>query len=311
MLKVPKDSNNKKNNNFHLAKKMKNDEFYTQLKDIENEVKYYKNYFRGKIVFCNCDDPEWSNFWKYFYLNFKQLGLKKLISTHYTETIGDDVAFKFECIENKDGELILSKTFLKDKGDFRSEECIEFLKESDIIVTNPPFSLFREYISQLIQYEKKFLIIGNLNAIPYKEVFKLIKENKIWLGVNSVKEFMTPNKEIQKFGNICWFTNLTHKKRNEEITLYKNYSAEDYPTYDNYNAINVAMVKDIPLNYGGNMGVPITFLDKFNPNQFQIIGIDRVLVEELTGKVSRFKIKDKELYARIVIKKIIKDTDES
>lgn len=282
-----------KNKNLHKAKKEKNDEFYTMLTDIEKELKHYKNHFKNKIIFCNCDDPTESNFWKYFSLNFNFLGLKKLISTHYEKEIP---SYKLEF----DG-IDLVKTPLKQNGDFRSPECIEILKECDIVVTNPPFSLFREYVAQLIEYKKKFIIIGSLNAITYKETFKLIKDNKIWLGNSSPKEFLQPDGEIKKFGNIYWFTNLEHKKRNEELILYKEYNSKDYPNYDNYDVINVDKVKYIPKDYFGVMGVPITFLDKYNPKQFEILGISnsaRWIFEECFTI-----IKNKKIYNRILIKR--------
>lgn len=262
-----------KNSNLHKAKTEKNDEFYTMLTDIEKELSHYKKHFKNKIVFCNCDDPEESNFWNYFALNFEFLGLKKLISTHYEQ---GRPSYKLEIIKdvNKDGKinkLDTIKTPLKQNGDFRSEEAVELLKECDIVVTNPPFSLFREYIDLLVQHKKKFLVVGNNNSITYKECFKLIKDGKMWLGVNFIKNFVQPDKSIKTFGNICWFTNLDHKKRNEEIILYKNYNKKDYPKYDNYDAINVDKVKDIPCDYDGVMGVPITFLSQFNPKQFEII----------------------------------------
>lgn len=253
-----------KNENLNKAKKEKNDEFYTRLSDIENELKNYKKHFEGKIVFCNCDDPEWSNFWKYFKLNFEHLKLRKLISTHY---IKEGSSYKLEY----DGKETI-KTALEGNGDFRSEECINILKECDIVTTNPPFSLFRPYLAQLIEYKKQFLIIGNQNAIKYKETFPLIKENKVWLGINPVKEFLKPDGTTQKFGNICWYTNLEHSKRNEEMILYKEYNPEEYPKYDNYDAIDVSKTKNIPMDYEGVMGVPISFMDKFNPKQFKIIG---------------------------------------
>lgn len=294
-----------KNKNLNKANKEKNDEFYTQLSDIEKELKHYKKHFKGKTVFCNCDDPKMSNFYKFFALNFKEYELKKLITTHFDKTkptyklvIDED---NYETInDDKKPEPIP----LEQNGDFRSQECIEILKEADIVVTNPPFSLFREYIAQIEAHDKKFLVIGSVNAISYKDIFKSIKENKLWLGVSNPKEFRQPNGEIKKFGNISWFTNLSHKKRNEEITLYKTYKGNElkYPKYDNYDAIEVSKTTDIPMDYDGVMGVPITFLDKYNPKQFEIIGIDRVLVEELTGKVSRFKINGTEIYARVVIK---------
>ena len=299
------------NRTLNKANAAKNDEFYTQLTDIEKELRHYKEHFKDKAIFCNCDDPEESNFWKYFALNFKFLGLKKLIATHF-ET--EKPSYK---IEKNNGDTI--RTPLKQNGDFRSPECIEILKEADIVATNPPFSLFREYVAQLIKYNKKFIIIGNQNNFTYKEMFKLLKENKIWAGVENggTKWFKVPDhydittesrKKIEggnKFfsmGSIYWFTNLDIKKRHENLILYKKYNPDDYPRYDNYNAINVNKVSDIPMDYKGAMGVPITFLDKYNPDQFEIIGIDRVLVEKATGKVSRFRINGKEIYARIVIR---------
>lgn len=264
-----------KNSNLHTAKKMKNDEFYTQLTDIEQELKYYKEHFRNKVVYCNCDDPIESNFFKYFSLNFEHLGLKKLITTGYKEN-GKGVVYIYEGDKNGNRMPDLEEIEVKElqgNGDFRSQECLEFLKESDIVVTNPPFSLFREYVAQLIEYGKQFLIIGSQNAITYKEIFPLIKDNKLWLGVNLVKEFIQPNGEIKKFGNICWFTNLDHKKRNYPLDLYMKYSNEDYKKYDNYDAIEVSKTCEIPMDYEGVMGVPITFLDKYNPEQFEILGI--------------------------------------
>ncbi len=313
------------NKNLHAANKAKQDEFYTQLSDIENELKHYRKHFQGKTVFCNCDDPYESNFFKYFAMNFNQLGLKKLIATCYD---GSPVAsrqlslFEFKDEQkdptrvphkivitevndfNGDGAINLADvewliqndknvlTRLEGNGDFRSQECVELLKESDIVVTNPPFSLFREYLAQLIEHQKQFLIVGNQNAITYKEVFKLIKENLLWLGgCLSYAAFKVPDYYEEKsnrfwidetgqkwrsMGNICWFTNLDHKKRHEEMDLYKHYTSEEYPHYDNYDAINVDKTADIPMDYEGIMGVPITFLDKYNPEQFEILnGIGR------------------------------------
>ncbi|MGI6347951.1 MAG: adenine-specific methyltransferase EcoRI family protein [Patescibacteria group bacterium] len=292
------------NTNLHRARDRKNDEFYTQLSDIEKELKYYKDHFRGKIIYCNADDPFESNFFKYFASNFNNLGLKKLITTSYagSPVVGEQLPLfevaglkkakikepmKIEINEvkdlNKDGatsiidvELLLRNnknitTPLKGDGDFRSEECIKLLKEADIIVTNPPFSLFREYVAQLMEYKKKFLIIGNKNAITYKEFFPLLKDNKVWIGYNNVKEFKQPNGVLKKFGNVGWYTNLDIKKRHEELILYKKYNSKEYPKYDNYDAINVDKVNNIPSDYDGVMGVPITFMDKYNPNQFEIV----------------------------------------
>jgi hypothetical protein len=265
------------NANLHKAKSAKNDEFYTQISDIEKELGHYWDYFKGKTIFCNCDDPEESHFWKYFSLGFEFLGLKKLISTHY-ET--DKPSYKLEMIGdiNKDGKvnkLDVIRTALKQNGDFRSPECIEILKEADIVITNPPFSMFREYVTQLMEYDKKFLIIGNMNALFYREVFRFIKENRMWLGITHPSTFIKPDGSNQKFGNIDWFTNLPHTRRNENLILYQTYKGSEqmYPAYDNYNAIEVSRVQDIPMDYTGVMGVPITFLGKHNPEQFQLLGI--------------------------------------
>jgi len=273
------------NTNLKKAKKEKNDEFYTKLEDIENELKHYKAHFKNKIVFCNCDDPEKSNYWKYFKSNFEHLGLKKLISTYYSR---GEQSYKLEI--NK---LDTIKTLLQGDGDFRSKECIEILKESDIVVTNPPFSLFREFIQQLADYNKSFLVIGNQNAIKYKEIFKLIKENKLWLGVSFPKEFVEPDGSKKKFGNISWLTNLTHNKRTEKLILYKEYNAKEYPLYDNYNAINVDKIKDIPCDYKGCMGVPITIMKSHIPEQFEII-----------KRLNNPFVKGKEIYVRIVIRNL-------
>ena len=323
--------------NLRVAKINKKDEFYTQLADIEKELKHYQQYLKGKVVFCNCDDPRVSNFFHYFSYNFESLGLKKLITTCYKNQDMDlfsqhdsekAIYLEYEDDKNEsrtpDPEEIGIK-HLKGDGDFCSEECIELLRQADIVVTNPPFSLFRKYVAQLIEYDKKFVIIGNKNAITYKNIFNLIKENKIWIGNQSMgvdmlfdvpeefsKELVAEKKEGSSYklingvvkgrASTCWFTNLDHKKRHEDLILHKKYNADEYPKYDNYNAINIDKTKDIPLDYKGAMGVPITFLDKYNPDQFYVVGIDRGLTEELTGKVSRFRIKNKEMYARIIIK---------
>lgn len=266
-----------KGKNLSAAKTAKNDEFYTRLEDIEKELKHYKKHFRNKIVFCNCDDPEWSNFWRFFSTKFEFLGLKKLISTHHVK---DGQSYKLELKKDINGDGVIDgedliKTPLEGDGDFRSKESIEILKEADIIVTNPPFSLFREYIDLLMNYNKNFLIIGSQNAITYKEFFPLLKENKVWLGNTMAKKFIQPDGSEKTFGNICWFTNLSHKKRLEDLILYKFYEGneEEYQKYDNYNAIEVSKVKNIPVDYEGVMGVPITFLEKHNPEQFEIVGI--------------------------------------
>lgn len=266
-----------KNNNLHNAKKAKNDEFYTRLEDIEKEMCHYREHFRGKVIYCNCDDPKESNFFKFFSLQFEFLGLKKLISTGYKEN-GHGVAYIYEGDKNEnnlpdDSEI---RTYeLQGNGDFRSEECIEFLKEADVVVTNPPFSLFREYVSQLVEYGKKFLIIGNKNAITYKEIFPLIKENKLWLGVYSPSEYILPNGEKTKsVSGLCrWFTNLEHDHRNRPLDLTQRYDPRYYPKYDNYDCIECSKVMDIPRDYDGVIGVPITFLDKYCPTQFRIVGI--------------------------------------
>jgi hypothetical protein len=293
------------NRNLHKAKKAKKDEFYTQLSDIEKELKHYINQFKDKVVFCNCDDPRVSNFFHYFSYNFEKLGLKKLITTcyknqdmnlfsqHNTEK-AIYIEYEGDKNENKvpDPEEI-GIQHLKSDGDFRSKECIELMKQADIVVTNPPFSLFREYVAQLVEYDKKFLIIGNVNAITYKEIFKLIKEEKLWLGASihsGDREFGVPDDypleaagyRIDSEGNkfirvkgVRWFTNLDYQERHEDFILFKKYNHEEYSTYDNYDAINVNKTKEIPKNYNDVMGVPITFLDKHNPDQFEIVGITK------------------------------------
>lgn len=279
------------NKNLHKASKEKNDEFYTQLTDIEKELKHYKDHFKDKVVFCNCDDPKWSNFYQFFFLNFEAFRLKKLIATHFDK---EKPTYKLvidreNYMEVKNNEKKPDKIPLKQNGDFRSDECIELLKESDIVVTNPPFSLFREYIAQIVKYDKKFLILGNNNALTYKETFKLVKDNKLWMGysVNKTMEFQLANdyskwdkidekgKKYGKVPAISWFTNLSHKKRTEDLILCKKYSGneKDYINYANYDAINIDKVSEIPMDYDGYMGVPITFLDKYNPEQFEIIGL--------------------------------------
>ena len=259
------------NTNLNKAKNAKNDEFYTRIEDINAELVHYEHHFKGKTVLCNCDDPTWSAFWKYFHLNFKKLGLKKLISTHYDR---EKPTYKMEYTGGDDNDISTGvKTPLEGNGDFRNAECIEILKEADIVVTNPPFSLFREYVAVLMEHKKKFLIIGNKNAISNKEFFPLLKNEDVWIGYNSVHEFEQPDGSIKKFGNIGWFTNLDIARRHEKLILWKNYTPEEYPTYDNYDAIEVSKTADIPCNYGGVMGVPITFMDKYNPEQFEVLGI--------------------------------------
>lgn len=288
------------NKNLNKAKEAKKDEFYTQLEDINNELKHYREHFRGKTVLCNCDDPRVSNFFTYFAYNFEFLGLKKLITTCYKNQ-NADLFSQGQCEKavylvyegDKNGNHIpdaeeIGVLPLEGDGDFRSRECIELLKEADIVVTNPPFSLFREYVAQLIEYDKKFLIIGNQNAITYKEIFPLFQQNKLWLGYGfnagnayfSVPEtnmeyaagVYDVNTKMVKFRNCHWFTNLETAKRHEDLILYKKYTPEEYPKYINYDAIEVGKTADIPCDFEGLMGVPITFLDKYSPDQFEIIG---------------------------------------
>lgn len=347
-------------NNMGLrsANKDKKDEFYTQLSDIEIEMRHYKEHFKDKVILCNCDDPYESNFFKYFALNFNFLGLKKLIATCYaTSPVAweqlslfdvegvkikqeeDKQPYKIEIVEvndeNSDGAIDLTDVeylvknkkntlkLLSEDGDFRSKECIELLKEADIVVTNPPFSLFREYVAQLIKYDKNFIIIGNVNAITYKEFFSLIKENKVWMGASihsGDREFRVPDSyplsasgfRIDNDGNkyirvkgVRWWTNLDYKERHEDLILYKKYNKEEYLKYDNYDAINVDKTSDIPCDYFEIIGVPITFLDKYNPEQFKILGItDRQNTSGLRTK--KYTAEDSprfnDLNARSVIK---------
>ena len=349
------------NDNVHSSRSNKADEFYTQLSLIEKELKHYKEHFYEKTVLCNCDDPYESNFFKYFAINFNQLKLKKLICTCYagspvvytqlsffdgeeqTSEVSEKKPYKIEITEvkdlNNDGAIdltdvdILLKSvngkpkLLKGDGDFRSKECIELLKQADIVVTNPPFSLFREYVAQLISYEKKFIIIGNQNALSYREIFPLVKNNKMWLGYNSghfwfkvpdsYEEKKTDYKQDEsgqkwrRMGNIGWFTNCDIEKRHENMLLYKNYSPEEYPVYDNYNAIEVGKTADIPCDYFEAMGVPLTFMNNYNPDQFEIIGQTHSgdtspNVEALrTDKKHRHggRINGKEKFARILIRR--------
>ena len=320
------------NVNLQKAKTDKKDEFYTQLSDIENELKNYQKHFRGKTVLCNCDDPRISNFFHYFSYNFEKLKLKKLITTCYKSK-------QMNLFSQNDSEQAIYLEYEGDKnenrvpdpkeigifnleqdGDFRNNECIKILKQCDIVCTNPPFSLFREYVAQLMKYEKKFIIIGNLNAITYKEIFSLIRDNKIWLGSSihsGDREFGVPDnytitasgfrvdedgKKFIRVKGVRWFTNIDYKERHKDLILYKKYNKDDYPKYDNYDAININKTKEIPIDYKESMGVPITFLDKYNPEQFKIIGMDRPIMKELTGKTTRFLLDGKQLYARIVIK---------
>ena len=319
-----------KNSNMHAAKKNQNDEFYTQLADIESEVMRYKDQFKGKVVFCNCDDPAQSNFWKFFELNFDNFGLKKLMSTHFDE---NQQSYKLEIIGDIDGDGKVTskdivKTPLKQNGDFRSDECVDLLKEADIVCTNPPFSLFREYIEQLVEHKKKFLVIGNNNAVTYKEIFKLIKDGKMQLGFTSNKtmEFRVPQgyKFSRQDGNnlygnvpaISWFTNLEIKKKPNIPILIKKYNPKDYPHYDNYSAINVNKVKDIPYDYQGVMGVPITILGlQYSDGYIHLLDeLSNEILYEIVGAMTTTGITEfnfgypyingKKVYARILIKKI-------
>jgi hypothetical protein len=356
--------NKSSNKNLRNANKAKRDEFYTQLIDIEKELKHYKGQFKGKVVYCNCDDPFESNFFKYFASNFNALDLKRLIATSYKPSpiantqlglFGDDKTlekvkgrpktnankFIINEVDDLDGDGAfdirdIAEQLKKNKnnewsplegdGDFRSPESIELLKQSDIVVTNPPFSLFREYLSQLMEYKKSFLIIGNLNAITYKEIFKLIKENKTWLGYhNGAKIYIVPNnyeqdnifvdkdgKKYAKMGNTCWYTNLDTSKRHEDIVLYKRYNNIEYPKYDNYEAINVDKTSDIPMDYEGPMGVPVTFVDKYNPKQFEILGhIGSVGADGLYSFANAIYINGSKKFKRILIKNKKLDKDES
>ncbi len=318
------------------AKKSKNDEFYTILSDIEREAKHYKSHFKNKVVYCNCDDPRVSNFFHYFSYNFEKLGLKKLITTCYKNQNRDlfsrhdsekAIYLEYKGDKNKNNvpdpeEIGINQ--LKGDGDFRSQESIELFKQSDIVVTNPPFSLFREFVEQLNKYDKKFLIIGTWNAITYKEIFKLIMENKLWIGVNSNRNFsgfIVP-KHYELFGtearidengnrivssnNTCWFTNLDIIKRHEELILYKKYDPQEYQFYDNYNIIEVPKTNDIPIDYKGVMRVPITFMNKYNPEQFEIVGCSYSYGEpkgyHIEGTDFSVSINGKQIYKRLFIK---------
>jgi len=291
------------NDNLHKAKKAKNDEFYTQLKDIENELKHYKSHFKDKVVYLNCDGPD-SNFYNFFEQKFKDYKLTKLVTTSYNK--GNSEAMKIVLIkdDNEKCGYVKIETKMDYSGDFRDEESLRLLSECDIVVTNPPFSLFREFVDVLIKSGKKFLIIGSMNAITYKETFKLIQDGKLWLGLNMVKEFIKPDGTSQKFGNINWFTNLDHKRRHEEIDLSVRYNVDkQFEKYDNYDAINVDNVKNIPRDYFEPMGVPITFLGKHNPDQFDILGLDdhRLIYPEWRGRGQDINGKPK--YRRIIIKR--------
>lgn len=271
------------NKNLNLAKQKKDDEFYTLFEDIEKELQHYKKHLKNKIIYCNCDDPDFSNFYGFFSLNFKKLGIKKLITTHYTK---DSNSYKVEMIDENEEPL---KTNLKGDGDFRSKECLEILKEADIIITNPPFSLFREFIDKLTEYNKDFLIIGSKNSLTYKNTFKLFKENKIKTGITQPKFFITPLQE-KKGVNACWFTNLEQnfKKEIKSIKKFDN----SYQTYDNHDAIEISKLKDFPVNYEKTMGVPITYLEKHDPEKYELLFVDGPFLDK------------KQKYKRVFIRKI-------
>jgi Adenine-specific methyltransferase EcoRI len=326
------------NRSLTEAKKAREDEFYTQLPDIERELRYYKSHFKGKVVYCNCDDPRVSSFFHYFSYNFEKLGLEKLVTTCYKSQQADlfsqndsEHAIYLEYEGDRNGNNVpdpeeIGIKPLKEDGDFRNAESIELLKQADIVVTNPPFSMFRDYLSHLIEHEKKFLVIGNQNAITYKEIFPLLKENKVWLGYYSgdmnfkVPAYYEPRatrfwvdedgQKWRSFGNMCWFTNLDIAKRHEELILYRPFAASDYPAYDNYDAVNVDRVADIPMDYDGVMGVPITFLNKHNPDQFEIVDANTIRKAASVPSKPHGLIKDKESaiggrpkYVRIAVRR--------
>jgi hypothetical protein len=327
------------NQSLSAAKATKQDEFYTQLSDIEKELRHYTKHFNGKTVLCNCDDPRVSNFFHYFSHNFEKLKLKKLITTCYKNQDVDlfsthkaERGVYLEYNGDKDGNRVPDPAEIgvhpfKGDGDFRSEECIALLKQADIVVTNPPFSLFREYVQQLLKYGKKFLIIGNQGAISYREIFEAIKRNEMWLGYTHPVAFVVPDhyemREVRSWrdesgtnwrslGNACWFTNLDIQKRHEELVAIKPYDPLSHPHYDNYNAVEVSRYKDIPTNYDGVMGVPVTFLEYYNPEQFEIVGSDyevrqgqlpEILKGGWNGKIDRGYVKGKRLFARILIRR--------
>lgn len=323
------------NKNLNKAKSSKKDEFYTQLSDIERELKHYKKHFKGKVVYCNCDDPRVSNFFHYFSYNFEKLGLKKLIATCYKNQNMDlfsqndsERAIYLEYNGDKNGNFVpdpeeIGINHLKGDGDFRSKESIELLKQADIVVTNPPFSLFREYVAQLIEYDKNFIIIGHQNALTYKEIFPLIKENKLWLGygfkggaahfINTqYKDYASADDHQEgmiRVSGVTWYTNFDISKRHEDLILYKQFNSDEFPKYDNYDAININKTKDIPLDYEGYMGVPITFMNKYNPEQFEIIGATESEGKGFSNglwdkesKISQPVVNKKRVYKRIFIK---------
>ena len=295
------------NSNLHTAKKAKNDEFYTRYDDIEAEVMKYRKYFRDKVVYLPCDDPveKKSEFWSFFVNNFDAFGIKKLIATHYDEN-GKTYKIWIDTDNSGDGYIDDADALHEEligNGDFRSPECVEILRECDIVCTNPPFSLFREFVSLIMTHQKKFLIIGNQNAFTYKEIFSLIKTNQIWTGYNMVKKFYQPDGSIKEFGNVCWFTNMQTSKRIEELVCTKSFSTTDYAEYDNYEAIEVSRVANIPKDYSGVMGVPITFIDKYNPEQFEILNCSAFSDPEFFGCGALY-VNGRKTYARVLVKRI-------
>ena len=335
------------NSGLRGAQKAKKDEFYTRLEDIEKELRHYRDHFKGKVVLCNCDDPRVSNFFHYFSYGFEHLGLSKLITTCYKSRARDlfsenedERAISLVYEGDKNGNRVpdieeIGVTQLKGDGDFRSDECVALLNQADIVVTNPPFSLFREYIAQLVEHGKKFLIIGNMNAVTYKELFPLIQANKVWLGPSirsGDRVFGVPDdypleaagcgidengKKFIKVKSVRWFTNMDFAERHEDLVLHRKYTPDDYPHYHNFDAINVDVTNDIPADYDGPMGVPITFLDKHNPDQFEILGSSRTLGQRMSEVAEkgtfqqggpRFYLPNgdgtfRRLYERIVIRK--------
>lgn len=318
------------NSGLHTARRNKKDEFYTQISDIENELRHYRQQLEGKVVYCNCDDPYVSAFFEYFTKNFAFFGLKKLITTCYKSQRmdlfsrnDDDQAIKLEYEGGAPNNLPapddIGVTVLNGDGDFRSQECIDILMEADVVVTNPPFSLFSEYVAQLAKYDKKFVIVGHQNAIIYKDVFPLIKENRMWLGYGfkrNMAHFITPHYEDTasdadhqegkvRVSGVVWFTNLDHKKRHEEMILVQRYHGNEaeYPTYDNYDAIEVSRTQNIPMDFSGTMGVPITFLTKYNPDQFELIGCNRGVGQDPNGIYGRGSyLNGKETFKRLFIR---------
>ena len=306
------------NSNLHAAKSAKNDEFYTQLSDVEKEMNYYKDFFRGKKVLCNCNDDTWSSFFKYFSTNFENLELAKLTCVSYNEK-AHGVKYVFDNDQN------IAITELNGHGDFRDDECRELLEDSDVVITNPPFSLFRDFITLMMKFNKKFLVIGNTNAITYKQVFPYIMNNKIWLGCSSFNSgvyFNVPEeyeysetynfnkfidgRKVMRVSSICWFTNIEHSKRHLPLDLYKHYNSKDYPKYDNYDAIECSKTLDIPIQYYGVIGVPITFFDKYCPDQFEILGCSYQYGDcgkHIDGTIWSPMVNNKNIYKRIFIRR--------